>query len=598
MEWTKQTISVILAQNKLLRKGWRVMAETCTEKAGSRLREKQRILSVAAGREKADLVFKNARYVNVFSNEICRADIALAQGRIVGIGRYSGRQEIDASEKIILPGFLDAHVHLESSLLLPGAFAGAVLPHGTTTVIADPHEIANVMGIAGIQYMLEATQGLPVDVRFMLPSCVPATPLDEAGAVLDAGELELFYAHPRVQGLGEMMDYPGILEGKAQTLEKVVDAQAHRMRIDGHAPDLAPHALNAYVAAGIYSDHECHDLEDAMQKLRRGQFIMIREGTAARNLEALSPLLCQQYAQRCMFCTDDCHVNELCDRGHIDHILRRAIALGADPVAAVKAASFNAAQYFGLNDRGAIAPGYRADLVMIDDFESLKVERVWIKGQLWAQDGVAREFTPPAVSPGLEQHARDTFHLKRLSAEDFAHSGPLGVIGMMGGEITTLDAGCARDIDLNQDILKIALVERHSNTGHIGLGFLKGYGLRAGAVATSIAHDAHNIVAVGENEADIAAAVNCVAELGGGIVVLRDGNVLAQLALPVAGLMSDGACTKVDEELALAKKAARALGVSDGIDPFMTLSFMALPVIPALRLTTRGVLDVRQGKMV
>lgn len=568
------------------------------DKGDAMLREKQYILSVAAGRTKADLVLKNARYVNVFSNEICRADIALARGKIAGIGRYNGCQEIDASEKIILPGFLDAHVHLESSLLLPGAFAGAVLPHGTTTVIADPHEIANVMGAAGIQYMLEATQGLPVDVRFMLPSCVPATPLDEAGAELDAGAIEPFYAHPRVQGLGEMMNYPGIVEGEAQTLKKVAAAQGRGMRIDGHAPDLAAYALNAYVAAGIYSDHECHDLEDAMQKLRRGQFIMIREGTAARNLEALSPLLCQQYAQRCMFCTDDCHVNELRARGHIDHILRRAIALGADPIAAVKAASFNAAQYFGLNDRGAIAPGYRADLVMIDDFEHLKVEKVWVKGELWAQDGVACTFTPPAVSPGLERHARETFHLKRLSAEDFVHDGPLGVIGMMDGEITTLDAGYARDIDLNQDIIKIALIERHSNTGHIGLGFLKGYGLQAGAVATSIAHDAHNIVAIGENEADIAAAANRVAELGGGIVVLRDGNVLAQLALPVAGLMSDGDYLKVDEELALAKKAARTLGVSTGIDPFMTLSFMALPVIPVLRLTTRGVFNVQQGKLI
>ena len=332
------------------------MPESYAGKINRKLLKKQRIIAAAAGREPADLVLKNATFVNVFSNELSTMDIAVAEGLIVGMGSYQGRSEVDCTGKIVLPGFLDAHIHLESSLVSPTEFVKAVLPHGTTTVVTDPHEIANVMGTDGIEYMLQATEDLPVDVRFMLPSCVPATPLDESGAILDYRAIDSFYDHPRVQGLAEMMNFVGAINGDEQTVEKIVAAQAHHKKIDGHAPDLQGNDLNAYIAAGVYSDHECHDVKDAIAKLERGQFIMIREGTAARNLEALMPLLTGKYADRCMFCTDDKHPNDLLEKGHIDYIVKKAISLGADPITAVKVACHNAARYFLLNNRGGISP--------------------------------------------------------------------------------------------------------------------------------------------------------------------------------------------------------------------------------------------------
>lgn len=568
------------------------MAESYTGKINRKLLKKRRIIHAAAGREKADLVLKNATYVNVFSNELCHADIAVAEGLIVGMGTYSGIEEHDCTGKIVLPGFLDAHIHLESSLVSPKEFVKAVLPHGTTTVITDPHEIANVMGTDGIEYMLQATENLPVDVRFMLPSCVPATPLDESGAVLDYRAIDSFFDHPRVQGLAEMMNFVGIISGDDQPVEKIVAAQAHHKKIDGHAPDLRENDLNAYVAAGVYSDHECHDLEDAIAKLQRGQFIMIREGTAARNLEALMPLLCDKYSDRCMFCTDDKHPSDLLEKGHIDYIVKKAISLGADPITAVKVACHNAARYFLLNNRGAIAPGYLGDFVVIDNFENFQIERVYKKGELMVDNGQVCDIPTPRIESYLVDRAHDTFHVGHLTAEDFACHRPRGIIGMVGGEITTTDAGYADHIDVEHDILKIAVVERHRNTHHIGIGFLQGYGLRSGAVATSISHDSHNIIVVGTNEIDMAAAVNRVVEHNGGIFVWDNGRSVAEVPLAIAGIMSEEPLITVNEKLEEAKEKAHALGVGRSIDPFMTLSFMALPVIPSLRITTRGVFDV------
>ena len=570
------------------------MAESYAGKINRKLNKKRRIIAAASGREKADLVLKNATYVNVFSNELCTADIAVAEGLIVGMGSYQGMEEVDMRGKIVLPGFLDAHIHLESSLVSPKEFVKAVLPHGTTTVITDPHEIANVMGTDGIEYMLQATEDLPVDVRFMLPSCVPATPLDESGAVLDYRSLDSFYDHPRVQGLAEMMNFVGTIAGDDQCVEKIVAAQAHHKKIDGHAPDLQGNDLNAYIAAGVYSDHECHDLKDAIAKLERGQFIMIREGTAARNLEALMPLLCGKYAERCMFCTDDKHPNDLLEKGHIDYIVKKAISLGADPIIAVKVACHNAARYFLLNNRGAIAPGYLGDFVIIDNFQNFHIEKVFKKGELMVENGVVRDFPAPAIEPYLVERAHSTFHVGTLTAGDFTERRPRGIIAMVNGEITTEDAGYSDRIDVEYDVLKIAVVERHKNTHHIGIGFLQGYGLKSGAVATSISHDSHNIIVVGTSEADMAAAANRVAELGGGIVVWDGGAPIAEVPLAIAGIMSDEPLVEVNEKLEDAKEKAFALGVSRGIDPFMTLSFMALPVIPTLRITTRGVFDVSQ----
>ena len=568
------------------------MPESYAGKINRKLLKKQRIIAAAAGREPADLVLKNATFVNVFSNELSTMDIAVAEGLIVGMGSYQGRSEVDCTGKIVLPGFLDAHIHLESSLVSPTEFVKAVLPHGTTTVVTDPHEIANVMGTDGIEYMLQATEDLPVDVRFMLPSCVPATPLDESGAILDYRAIDSFYDHPRVQGLAEMMNFVGAINGDEQTVEKIVAAQAHHKKIDGHAPDLQGNDLNAYIAAGVYSDHECHDVKDAIAKLERGQFIMIREGTAARNLEALMPLLTGKYADRCMFCTDDKHPNDLLEKGHIDYIVKKAISLGADPITAVKVACHNAARYFLLNNRGGISPGYLADFVIIDNFQDFNIEQVYKKGVLMVDHGEIQDFPSPEIEPYLVERAHKTFHVAALTAEDFAEKRPRGIIGMVDGEITTVDAGYSDRIDVEYDVLKIAVVERHKNTHHIGIGYIQGYGLKSGAIATSISHDSHNIIVVGTNETDMAAAVNRVVELNGGIVVWDGGQSVAEVPLAIAGIMSDEPLVTVNEKLETAKDAAHKLGVNPGIDPFMTLSFMALPVIPSLRITTRGVFDV------
>ena len=512
--------------------------ESYAGKINRKLNKKLHVIDVAAGRVPADLVLKNATYVNVFSNELCSGDIAVAEGLIVGMGEYHGKVELDVTGKIVLPGFLDAHIHLESSLVSPTEFAKAVLPHGTTTVITDPHEISNVMGTDGIEYMLQATEDLPVDVRFMLPSCVPATPLDESGAILDYRAIDSFYDHPRVQGLAEMMNFVGTVNGDPQVVEKIVASQAHHKKIDGHAPGLSGNDLNAYIAAGVYSDHECSDLNDALAKLERGQFIMIREGTAARNLEALVPLLCSKYVDRCMFCTDDKHPNDLLEKGHIDYIVKKAISLGVDPIIAVKAACHTAARYFLLNNRGAIAPGYLGDFVIIDNFNDFNIEMVFKRGELM-YDGQLRDFPTPEIDPYLVKRAHDTFHLTKLTAEDFKDGRPHAIIGLVPGEIISEDAGYIDHIDVEYDILKVAVIERHKNTHHIGLGYIKGYGLKSGAVATSISHDSHNIIVVGTNEEEMAAAANRIVENHGGITVMENGNVLGEVTLAIAGIMSD-----------------------------------------------------------
>lgn len=571
--------------------------ETYGSSLNRRLRRKMRIIQAASGHIKADLVLKNATYLNVFSNELCQGDIAVAEKTIVGIGQYDGETEIDVSGKIVLPGFMDAHIHLESALVTPVEFARAVLPHGTTAVVTDPHEITNVLGTDGIDYILQATEGLPVHVRLMLPSCVPATPLDESGANLDYHAITPYFDHPRVKGLAELMNYPGVIGGDRAVVEKIVATQMHHRKIDGHAPGLTGKELNTYVAAGVYSDHECSDLDDALRKLRAGQYIMIREGTAARNLEALVGLLQPRYIDRVMFCTDDRHPNDLLEQGHIDDICRKAVALGADPILVAKAASHNAARYFQINDRGAIAPGYWADLAVVNDLKEFRVEKTFCGGKLY-YDGKVCDFAAPEIDPYLQECAADTFHVRPLTVEDLREERPRGVIGMVAGEIITTDNGYAERVDLDKDILKIAVVERHKDTGHIGTGYLQGYGLKKGAVATSISHDSHNIIVVGTNSQDMVLAANRIADIHGGIVVVADGKILSEVPLEIGGIMSSEPLAEVNRKLEDAKQAAHTLGVSEAVDPFMTLSFMALPVIPQVRITTRGVLDVQTQRYI
>ena len=580
----------------IYKKGGAFMQEIYGQKTDRQLAAKQRIIAVAAGREKADLVLKNAKYLNVFSNEFLCGDIAVANGLIAGVGKYDGKTEIDVSGKFVLPGFIDAHIHLESSMVTPAEFAKAVVAHGTTTVITDPHEITNVMGIDGVEYMIQASQNLPIDVHFMMPSCVPATEIDESGAELDCKDIDLYLDNKKVLGLAEMMNYVGVINGDKNVLSKIVTSQAHHKKIDGHAPELSGNDLNAYIAAGVYSDHECSTFENALEKLRKGQFIMIREGTAAHNLKALMPLLTQQYYSRCMFATDDKHPSDLLYGGHIDYIVKQALKNGADPIVALKTATHHAARYFLLNNKGAIASGYLADIVVVDNLEDFNVETVFKRGKL-VFDGEVKDFSAPTVDEKLAEKCFDTFHLDSVTPSSFKVDGKLGLIGLVGGELLTRNLGTADKIDVENDILKIACIERHKGTNHIGVGYVKGYSLKSGAVATSVAHDSHNIITVGCNDDDIAVAVNAIKDSNGGIAVVENGKIKALLELPIAGLMSDEPLTTVNEKLENAKLSAYELGADKSIDPFMTLSFLSLPVIPSLRITTKGVFDAENWKM-
>lgn len=580
----------------IYKKGGAFMQEIYGQKTDRQLAAKQRLIAVAAGREKADLVLKNAKYLNVFSNEFLCGDIAVANGLIAGVGKYDGKTEIDVSGKLVLPGFIDAHIHLESSMVTPAEFAKAVVAHGTTTVITDPHEIANVMGIDGVEYMIQASQNLPIDVHFMMPSCVPATEIDESGAELDCKDIDLYLDNKNVLGLAEMMNYVGVINGDKNVLSKIVTSQAHHKKIDGHAPELSGNDLNAYIAAGVYSDHECSTFENALEKLRKGQFIMIREGTAAHNLKALMPLLTQQYYSRCMFATDDKHPSDLLYGGHIDYIVKQALKNGADPIVALKTATHHAARYFLLNNKGAIASGYLADIVVVDNLEDFNVETVFKRGKL-VFDGEVKDFSAPTVDEKLVEKCFDTFHLDSVTPSSFKVDGKLGLIGLVGGELLTRNLGTADKIDVENDILKIACIERHKGTNHIGVGYVKGYSLKSGAVATSVAHDSHNIITVGCNDDDIAVAVNAIKDSKGGIAVVENGKIKALLELPIAGLMSDEPLTTVNEKLENAKLSAYELGADKSIDPFMTLSFLSLPVIPSLRITTKGVFDAENWKM-
>lgn len=560
-------------------------------------------INTAASRDKADLVLKGGKIFNVFTKELEEADLAIKDGVIVGIGDYEGEKEVDLEGKTVVPGLIDGHIHIESSMMTPVSFGKAVMPHGTTTVITDPHEITNVAGTDGIRFMIQQGKKSHLDIFVMLPSCVPATAVDEAGAVLEAYDLEDFMDNKNVLGLAEMMNFYGVENADPQVVDKLYMTQKHGKLIDGHAPFLSGKGLNAYIAAGVKSDHECSDINEGKEKFRRGQWIMIREGTAAQNLEALAPLFQEPWSRRICLVTDDKHPNDLIHKGHIDYIIRKAISLGAAPEDAVIAGSLNAAERFELKDRGALAPGYIADMVVVDSLENFDVKEVYKDGKLVAKDGeMVVKDEPPKMKKGKFARIYHSFNLDPITVDQLAvpSEGELmRVAQMIDGQLITDEKlekwvekeGVAPGVDLDKDIVKVAVFERYRRSGHVGIGFVGGYGLKRGAVATSIAHDSHNLIVAGTNDEDIALAANRVRENNGGIAIALDGEIIGDLKLPIGGLMTDADVFEVDEELEALKVKARELGVGEGIDPFMTLSFVALPVIPKLRINTLGLVN-------
>ena len=565
-----------------------------------------RIVKLARGDAPADLALRNASLINVYTGEIYKTDIVVAEDTIVAVGPgYQATEEMDLGGRYVAPGFIDAHVHIESSMLTPPQFARAVVPRGTTTVVSDPHEIANVCGLAGIRYMLDASEGLPLTIYANAPSCVPATHMATAGADLGAGQLQTLLDHRRVLGLAELMNYPGLILGDPNVLAKV---EAFRGRIvDGHSPGVSGPWLNAYVAAGVGSDHECTTLDEAQDRLRLGMYVFIRESTGARNLSDLLPAITPENSRRACFCTDDRHPNDLLDDGHIDHILRLAIAQGLDPVTAIRMATLNTAEWFRLYDRGAIAPGKRADLVVFSDLHDIRPEMVLTGGRVVAQEGKAVGAWHQATvdESSVRNTVRVDWDAVTLSTFEIPAIGSQArVIGVIEGQVVTehriepirQDNGLAC-ADLDRDLLKMAVIERYKNTGNVGLGFIQGIGLQVGAIAASVAHDHHNIVVIGADDQSMLTAARAVGQMGGGFVAANQDLVLAQLPLPIGGLMSDQSVEDVREAMDLLLISSAALG-SDLHDPFMVMGFMALEVIPTLRLTDQGLVDVEQFKPV
>ncbi len=559
--------------------------------------ECQKLMGIIRGEAPAELVFDNGFLLNVFSGEVYRASVAVDSGRIVAVGcDIKGAERIDLGGRVICPGFHDAHVHIESSMVTIPEFARTVVPRGTTTVVIDPHEIANVMGLDGIKFMLQSSKYQPLNVYVMLSSCVPATHLETSGSELRALDLFPYAEQEWILGLGEVMNYPGVLACDPEVIDKIKLFQG--MTIDGHAPGLSGAPLCGYIAMGIESDHECTTVEEAREKLRLGMTIMIREGGTAKNLAALLPLVTPQTISRCCLCTDDRNPPNLLREGHIDFVIRKAIRLGLDPVSAVRMATINSARYFGLKKTGAIAPGYDADLAIVDDLKNFNVEMVYKNGKLVARGGEAVYETP---APARRQAIRGSVNIQWLSPASFdipARGRRCRVIEMIPEQIVTGELILEPTVkegkvvsDPDRDLLKIAVVERHNASENLGLGLVKGFGLKRGAIASSVAHDSHNIIVVGTNSADMLEAVIKIRKIGGGFTVVEGGELVYSVPLPIAGLMSDRPMAEVKAEVDRVTEVVRGMGVTNP-EPFMALSFMALPVIPKLKITDRGLVDV------
>jgi len=560
----------------------------------------------AQGKVEPDLVLKNAHVVDVLNLEIYTADIAIFEGKIVGVGEYSGHKEIDLTGQYVSPGFIDAHVHIESSLVTPREFAKVVVPHGVTSVVTDPHEIANVMGTQGLDYMLADSEGLPLDVFFMLPSCVPCTPFENSGAVLEASDLERYYTHPRVLGLAEVMDSSSVCLGVDSMVSKLDQAHRYEKRIDGHAAGADNTVLNVYATAGIKTDHECITASEAKERLRRGMYLMIREGSVAKNLDALLPAVTSANARRCMFVTDDNHLAELLEHGSVDYIVNLAIAKGMDPLQAIQLVTLNPAECFGLS-KGAVAPGFDADLVIFDNLRNIQPRMVVKNGVVVYEEGRLVTEVPRSEDIGnsivLNELTPADFAIHLTSEDSINTETKANIIGYVEGSLVTQHLVRAVQVhdglfmpSAKESQAKVAVIERHKGTGNIGLGIVEGLKLTHGAIATTIAHDSHNVVVLGMDDPDMALAANYLKEIGGGMVAVQNGEILAFVELPIAGLMSHFPYEKTLSDIDCFNSTLNALGVANGSDTMLALSFLALPVIPALKITDTGLFDVVNNK--
>ncbi|OAO81802.1 Adenine deaminase [Anoxybacillus flavithermus] len=557
-------------------------------------------LAVASKRQIADIVVKNGKIVNVFTHDIIEGDIAITDGKIVGIGTYDGHTIIDAQGKYVCPGLIDGHVHIESSMVTPSEFARVVVPHGVTTAITDPHEIANVSGTKGIEFMLNDSNNIPLDVYVMLPSCVPATDFEHAGATLHAEHLAPFFSHPRVLGLAEVMDYPSLLEGKQPMLAKLAAAMEANKLIDGHLAGLNETAVNVYRSANVHTDHECVTVDEALTRVQRGMYVLIREGSVAKDLHKLLPAVNTYNARRFLFCTDDKHIDELVTEGSIDHHIRLAIQAGMNPLTAIQMATLNAAECYRLYTKGAIAPGYDADFLLVEDLPSFSITHVYKKGALVAENGRATFSVAKATS--IDKAITQSVHAKKITKEDvqisFTRGKQANVIQIIPNHLHTKRLMTEVDVEhgvfqpsVERDLLKLVVVERHRGLG-VSVGIVNGFQLKKGAIASSIAHDSHNIIATGTNDDDIINAIEHIKHINGGLVVVDNGHVLADLPLEIGGLMTARTYEEVLGRLQTIHNALTTIGASDEFNPFITLAFLALPVIPELKLTDQGLFDV------
>ena len=567
----------------------------------------KRLIDVAAGREPADLVLKNANVIDVYQAEMISGDLAIIDGKIAGInGEYHGKETIDLKGKIVAPGFIDPHIHVESSYVTPEEFGRLLVPHGTTTVLADPHEIVNVLGLSGLDYMIEAAKETALDIRYMMPSCVPATNMENAGAVIEAADMISSFEKKQVDGLAEFMNFPGVIHAQDEVLDKLLAAKERGLRIDGHSPMVFNEELNAYAAAGIANDHECSTVEELKDRIARGMYVFLREGSVTQNLRTLLNGVTDNNYQRCVLSADDLQAKTILEKGHLDNSIRICIEEGVSPLRAIQMATINAAQCCQLTDRGAIAPGLRADLVIFSDLAQPEIEATYIEGELVAEKGTYL----PTVKRISTEKVQSSVHIDKFQKEQLKlnlTSDKARAIEVIPQEALTNEAivSVKRDdqgqfvFDPKQDVTKIAVIERHHNTGNVFVGLLKGYGVKKGAIGLSIAHDSHNLIVTGTNDEDMATAVQALKEQEGGVVLIESGKIIGNMALPIAGLMSDLTGEKVaQQEAKINRLAHEVLGVSNNVDPIMTLGFMSLAVIPNLKITDIGLVDVTKFEIV